>query len=55
MEPEVREKSERNTEDRGNGTCTVMVWLYIGWSDVTEFTVTLRSPFCGYNTTYALS
>ena len=24
--------------------------LYIGWSDVTESTVMIRSPFCGYNT-----
>ena len=24
--------------------------LYIGWSDVTESMVTIRSPFCGYNT-----
>jgi len=23
--------------------------LYIGRSDVTEFVVTIRSPFCGYN------
>jgi len=23
--------------------------LYIGWSDVTESAVTIRSPFCGYN------
>ena len=24
--------------------------LYMGWSDVTESMVTIRSPFCGYNT-----
>jgi len=24
--------------------------LYIGWNDVTESMVTIRSPFCGYNT-----
>jgi len=24
---------------------------YIGWSDVTESVATIRSPFCGYNTT----
>ena len=24
--------------------------LYTGWSDVTESMVTIRSPFCGYNT-----
>jgi len=23
--------------------------LYIGWNDVTESMVTIRSPFCGYN------
>jgi len=28
--------------------------LYIGWSDVTETMVTIRSPFCGYNTIYCV-
>jgi len=36
--------------------CTISILLdyttvYIGWSDVTESMVTIRSPFCGYNTT----
>ena len=29
-----------------------MSWLYIGWNDVTESMVTIRSPFCGYNLAY---
>ena len=31
--------------------CRVDVGLYLGWSNVTESMVTIRSPFCGYNTT----
>ena len=30
--------------------CNVGLLLYIGWSDVIESMVTIRSPFCGWNT-----
>jgi len=30
---------------------TTVAGLYIGWSDVTESMVTIRSPFCGYDMT----
>jgi len=29
--------------------------LRLGWSDVTESMVTIRSPFCGYNTIFNVS
>ena len=32
----------------------ILTTIYIGWSDVTESVVTIRSPFCGYNTTYCV-
>ena len=31
--------------------CLPLAHKYIGWSDVTESMVKVRSPFCGYNTT----
>jgi len=30
---------------------TVVPCMYIGWNDVTESIVKIRSPFCGYNMT----
>jgi len=32
-------------------TVAVSCCIYTGRSDVTESMVTIRSPFCGYNTT----
>jgi len=32
----------------------VFVRQYIGWSDVTESVVKIRSPFCGYNMAYCV-
>jgi len=28
--------------------------LHVGWSDLTESMVTIRSPFCGYNSAYCV-
>ena len=39
--------------DEGSTACFVewgIKWAYIGRSDVTESVVTIRPPFCGYNT-----
>ena len=30
------------------------ILIYTGWSDVTKYVVTIRSPFCGYNTTQCI-
>ena len=29
-------------------------FLHVGWSDVTESSITIRSPFCGYNLAYCV-
>ena len=31
-----------------------LLYRYLRWSDVTESMVTIRSPFCGYNSAYCM-
>ena len=50
-------KSEGVMDDESGESMELMeevfnVYEYIGWSDVTESMVKIRSPFCGYNMAY---
>ena len=49
-------KSVKIWQNYGNESVAPLFWptLYIGWSDVTESTVMIRSPFCGHKTMWCV-